>query len=200
MGLINSLSKKQEENNEVKYQDLTDDNPKNVCENKLQTKTDDLDSNLKNNLTVFLNNIFVALSIIKKAIDIKNIKEKLNEKESILSKPNIFNSKSIIIIFLWLIWITNVSIFTNKDLIDLFFPDMTSIKYLLLLCSLFILFETSNIINGGYYRFHNIIFYIYFAILLIISFKSLLYNKQGWQFYLIIIIINLNLKILNLNN
>jgi len=200
MGLINSLSKKQEENNEVKYQDLTDDNPKNVCENKLQTKTDDLDSNLKNNLTVFLNNIFVALSIIKKAVDIKNIKEKLNEKESILSKPNIFNSKSIIIIFLWLIWITNVSIFTNKDLIDLFFPDMTSIKYLLLLCSLFILFETSNIINGGYYRFHNIIFYIYFAILLIISFKSLLYNKQGWQFYLIIIIINLNLKILNLNN
>ena len=200
MGLINSLSKKQEESNEVKYQDLTDDNPKNVCENKLQTKTDDLDINLKNNLTLFLNNIFAALSIIKKAIDIKNIKEKLNEKESILSKPNIFNSKSIIIIFLWLIWITNVSIFTNKDLIDLFFPDMTSIKYLLLLCSLFILFETSNIINGGYYRFHNIIFYIYFAILLIISFKSLLYNKQGWQFYLIIIIINLNLKILNLNN
>ncbi len=205
MGLKNSSPEKQE-NNKFDYQNLTDHDANMYetdqifnKEDKSEVKAYDFDADVKKKIILFFNNVFIVINIIKNAISFKNSKKKLEREETNSSEHNILNSK-IIIIFIWLIWITNVAIFTNKDLIDLFFPDMASIKYMLLLCSLFILFETSNIINGGYYRFHNIIFYIYFAILLIISFKSLLYNKQGWQFYLIIIVINLNLKILNLNN
>lgn len=205
MGFMNSLSEKQE-NNKYEYKNLKDNYQEDVYKdeeiekNQKVMESDDFDSNLKYYLMCFLNNIFMVISVIKKEINIKNKSKKKFEDGIILSNLNTFNHKKrIIIIFIWLIWITNVAIFTNKDLVDLFFPDMTSIKYMLLFCSLFILLETLNIVNGGYYNFHNIIFYIYFAILLMISFKSLLYNKgQAWQFYLIIIIINLNSKFLNI--
>ena len=102
------------------------------------------------------------------------------------------------IFFLWIILFLNFSIFLNKDFLDLFFPNISLIILILtiFLGIFFVAIETWNIIKRYRYHFHNFIYVFYFAIILLIVFKSLLYNKGfSWQFYLIMIVINFNLII-----
>ena len=135
---------------------------------------------------------------------IKEIRDLKKFLEPEILKENIHDSarnQKFFILCLWLIWLINVSLFTTGDLSLLFFSGIgifTSILALLL-CTLIVIVETLNIINKQYkfFVYEYIIFSLYFWMLVVILFKSLINSKGwGWQFYLIFILININLIII----
>ena len=139
---------------------------------------------------------------------ITEIKNQINDLEHCLNPEKIKNSFSnlekkekFFILFLWLIWLINITIYITGDLSILFFSGVGTITYIftMILCSFIVIIETLNIINKKYhfYCYEYLLFSGYFWILAFILFKSLLNTKGwGWQFYLIMILINLNLIII----
>ena len=105
-----------------------------------------------------------------------------------------------LILFIFLVWFVNISIYIKGDLSVLFFSNLNNMTliYIIFFYTLFILMETINILKKKFFSLHvYIIFSIYFFFLLSVLCKSLFYTKLwGWQFYLIIILINLNLIII----
>ena len=151
-----------------------------------------------------LNNIIIALKKINILINvIINIKNKmLEEEERIKDKfygvQDLTVKEIFAIFFLWMVLFLNLSIFLKGDFLELFFPNISLmlLGLVIFLCVSLVVIETWNIIKRDKCTFHNIIPYFYLVVLLLIVFKSILYSKGfNWQFYLIIVVINLNLII-----
>ena len=126
--------------------------------------------------------------------------DSFNNLPSIKDKLKKLQKKEIIFIsFIWLFWITNLSIYASKNLSILFFSNVNNkiLLFTFFLGSLFMIIETMNIIKRkSSYLYVYIIFWGYFLLLFLILCKSLLYSKGwGWQFYLMIILTNLNIII-----
>lgn len=107
-----------------------------------------------------------------------------------------------IILFLWLSWIIDFSIFINEDFCFLFFSNLSSktLIFMMLLHFFFVLIETLNIMKSKVFKFNITLFFIYFVILILILFKSLLFVKGfAWQFYLLMALFNFSYIIIKLN-
>ena len=154
----------------------------------------------KTEIYLKLKNIFgVIFNTFSKAINIgKNMNNQQNETKNFLKieeeeeeEQSILRRKKILL--LWINWIMNIIIFTNKELIDLFFSNDRIIKIVLFFSTIYTIIETLKILNDECCHYKNLIYIIYFSLLIFIIFKSLLFNKGwGWQFYLMLIIINFN--------
>ena len=143
------------------------------------------------------NNIINILKKLKIIINEINNYIKKNKMEN-FSFQDLTVKEIFAIFFLWMTFLLNLCIFFNKVFFELFFPNINLImlSLLIFLCFCLIVIETWNIMKRVKYTFHNVIHILYFFMLFLIVFKSLLYNKGfSWQFYLIIIVINLNLII-----
>jgi len=143
------------------------------------------------------NNIINILKKLKILINEINNYIKKNKMEN-FSFQDLTVKEISAIFFLWVTFLLNLCIFFNKVFFELFFPNVNLIilGLTIFLCFCLIVIETWNIMNRVKYTFHNVIHFFYFFMLFLIVFKSLLYNKGfSWQFYLIIIVINLNLII-----
>ena len=126
----------------------------------------------------------------------KIISEILNEIKK-LSTKNKF-----IVLFLWLSWIIDFSIFINEDFCVLFFSNLSSktIFFMMFLYFFVVLIETLDIMESKNFKFNIIMFAIYFVILILILFKSLLFVKGfAWQFYLLMALFNFSYIIIKLN-
>ena len=155
--------------------------------------------NTKENINTFHENENLQ-NIINKIV--KDFKDDFNDLLSIKDElKNLESNKIFLISFIWLVWLSNLSIFTSKNLSNLFLTNINNkiLFFIFFLCSLFIIIMSKNIIKNNIPNFYTyIIFWVYFILLFLILCKSLLYsNGWGWQFYLIIILINLNLFILS---
>ena len=136
-------------------------------------------------------------NILNKMFD--DFKDDFNDLSSIKNELKKLKKKEIFfILFIWLVWVTNLSIYISKNLSNLFFSNV-NIKILFLTFffgSFFMITKTLNLIKRKLLSsYAYIIFWGYFILLFVILCKSLLYSNWGWQFYLIIILINLNLII-----
>ena len=112
----------------------------------------------------------------------KIISEIRNEIKKLSSK------NKFIILFLWLSWIIDFSIFINEDFFFFFFSNLSSktIFFMMFLYFFVVLIETLDIMESKNFKFNIIMFAIYFVILILILFKSLLFVKGfAWQFYLL---------------
>ena len=140
----------------------------------------------------FINRLKKEIRDIKEDLNISTLKDDISD----LSLKN-----KITISFLWLILLVNIIIYTNGDLHILFFSDVNIVTliFLIILCLCFVLLETFNIIKAKNDKlfYDYILFFIYFGVVSLILFLSLLDAKGwGWEFYLVIIFINLDLIIL----
>ena len=139
---------------------------------------------------------------------LEQFRKEIEELEKCLGPEELKNNIHILggkqkfmIIFLWLIWLINITIFITGDLSLLFFSGsgIFSLIFTIVLCTCIVIIETLNIINKQYkfFVYEYIIFSGYFWMLLIILLRSLMNSKGwGWQFYLIFILININLIII----
>ena len=185
------------------------DNNSDIDDNK---KTKDINNNKKENEKLNIPvvreyNIFEEISnfkignVINQLMEeIKNIEEDLNISTLKNDISNLSLKNIIIISFLWFILLINIIIYTSGDLHILFFSDINIgiLIFLIILCLCFVLLETLNIIRNKNHRifYDYILFFIYFVLVLFTLFISLLDAKGwGWEFYLVIILINLNLII-----
>ena len=94
----------------------------------------------------------------------KIISEIRNEIKKLSSK------NKFIILFLWLSWIIDFSIFINEDFCVLFFSNLSSktIIFMIFLYFFVVLIETLDIMESKKFKFNIIIFAIYFALLILI--------------------------------
>ena len=157
--------------------------------NKTNDDKTEIYPKLKNIFKVIFNTFLKAINIIKNTNIQQNETKKFlkieEEKQSILHRKKI--------LLLWINWIINIIIFTNKELIDLFFSNDRIIKIVLFFSTIYTIIKTLKILNDKCYHNKNLIYIIYFSLLIFIILKSLLFNKGwGWQFYLMLIIINFN--------
>ena len=198
MGYNNSKLKNENINNNLNsnssYMNLDDNFVGTHTNNEEYTnKTNDdkteIYPKLKNILKVIFNTFLKAVNIIKNtSIQQNETKKSLKIEEE---KQSILHRKKILL--LWINWIINIIIFTNKELIYLFFSNDRIIKIVLFFSTIYTIIETLKILNDECCHYKNLIYIIYFSLLLFIIFKSLLFNKGwGWQFYLMLIIINFN--------
>ena len=205
---INNINNKNSDNINNKNSDNIDNNS-DIDDNK---KTKDINNNKKENEKLNIPvvreyNIFEEISNFKIGNfinqlmeEIKNIEEDLNISTLKNDISNLSLKNIIIISFLWFILLINIIIYTSGDLHILFFSDINIgiLIFLIILCLCFVLLETLNIIRNKNHRifYDYILFFIYFVLVLFTLFISLLDAKGwGWEFYLVIILINLNLII-----
>ena len=206
---INNINNKNSDNIDNKNSDNIDDKNSDIDDNK---KTKDINNNKKENEKLNIPvvreyNIFEEISNFKIGNfinqlmeEIKNIEEDLNISTLKNDILNLSLKNIIIISFLWFILLINIIIYTSGDLHILFFSDINIgiLIILIKLCLCFVLLETLNIIRNKNHRifYDYILFFIYFVLVLFTLFISLLDAKGwGWEFYLVIILINLNLII-----
>ena len=209
---MNKINGSNKNNNNVNELNLDSKKNENInSDSNKDNLNSDLNDNNNNNLNVSkgveikYSNTFDNMNI-NDILDefIKEIRDLKKFLEPEILKENIHDSarnQKFFILCLWLIWLINVSLFTTGDLSLLFFSGIgifTSILALLL-CTLIVIVETLNIINKQYkfFVYEYIIFSLYFWMLVVILFKSLINSKGwGWQFYVIFILININLIII----
>ncbi len=207
------------ENNIVKENNI--DNNNNINDNIEKLNNEDLNMTNKgneNNIKIINDNSnnkdksYIEKFNIIENMNINDIiydlKREINELEQCLNPKNFKNrfdnlekKEKFFILFLWLIWLINITIYITGDLSILFFSGVGTITYIftITLCSLIVIVETLNIINrrDRFFCYEYLLFSAYFWILFFILFKSLLNTKGwGWQFYLIMILINSNLIII----
>ena len=172
------------------------------------TKTE---KNNKNKIYEYFNKIRNNLKNIDKKLkdeyseEIKNIENTIKELSEILEFIKKIDKKNKInILFLWLIWILNFSIFINEEFRVLFFSNLnnTTLIFMIIFFFFFALIETLNIkyknLKNGPKTLSIIFICIYFIIVILSFFKSLIFVKGfGWQFYLLLVLTNFS-TIINL--
>jgi len=167
-------------------------------EEKILTNLDDIISVAKQIFSKkhlqYLNNIKIKFN---KLIDIDL---ELNNLKFQISKLNI--ERIIRILFSWIVLFINLSIYFNEDFSVLFFSHISNVELIIMviLFLFYILIETVNKIYSieKIPTLDYITFFVYFVILTFILLKSLFLNEGfGIQFYLLIILINIEIIIMN---
>ena len=117
--------------------------------------------------------------IKKLIIEINNIKNKMIEENTLYEFKDLTIKEIFAIFFLWVTFLLNFYIFSNKVFFELFFQNINLIMvgFVIFLCFCLMVIETWNVIKRVKYTFHNVIHILYLFMLFLIVSKSLLYNK-----------------------
>lgn len=197
--ILTTNTNNKNDTNDGKNSNQNLDNNNNISEEDIEKKKFDM-----KNMSIdedAIKNMSIDDIITKLKNEIYELEQCLNPTMFKINFSFLEKKKKLNIIFLWLIWLINITIYTTGDLSILFFSGLGTISYIfiIILCSCIVIIETLNIVNEKYHFFYYeyLLFSGYFWILCSILFKSLLNTKGwGWQFYLIMILINLNLIII----